>query len=520
MRRRTGYGAVVRLVAVIVALLAVKASAQNPLFTSAFPPEEFAAHRAALFAQIGEGVAVVQGAPETSSYLPFRQNNHFFYLTGVEVPRAIVLLDGRTKTTILFLPPRNERMERSEGPVLVPGPEAARLTGITDVRARESFGDAFKAAAEGGRVVYTPRRGESVAAVTPDSVARYAAAAAADPWDSRPSREAAFAAKLSAAAAGVEVRDLDPMLDALRMIKTPREIAMVRQATRIAGLGLMEAMRAARPGMREHEVEAIADWVFKTHGSQGIAYFALVAAGRNAVYPHYHGGSAELKPEDLVLFDYAPDYRYYSSDVTRMFPASGRFSPVQRELYGVYLKLYTALMESIRPNAAPRDILRDATTKMDRIVGSWSFSAPKHREAAARFVTQLRNSERNALGHFVGMEVHDVSRPIETLEPGMVFTIEPALTVPEDNVYIRLEDVILITPTGYENLSAFAPSDIEAIEKLMDEPSRFDTPPAGQRTQTSAGSARQPSDPTFWMPTKTSAPKAAAASAKAGSTQP
>ena len=148
MRRRTGYGAVVRLVAVIVALLAVKASAQNPLFTSAFPPEEFAAHRAALFAQIGEGVAVVQGAPETSSYLPFRQNNHFFYLTGVEVPRAIVLLDGRTKTTILFLPPRNERMERSEGPVLVPGPEAVRLTGITDVRARESFGDAFKAAAD------------------------------------------------------------------------------------------------------------------------------------------------------------------------------------------------------------------------------------------------------------------------------------------------------------------------------------------------------------------------------------
>ena len=95
-----------------------------------------------------------------------------------------------------------------------------------------------------------------------------------------------------AAAAGIEVRNLDPILDALRVIKTPREIATVREATRIAGLGLMEAMRAARAGMREHEIEAIADWVFKTHGSQGIAYFALVAAGRNAVYPHYHGGTA------------------------------------------------------------------------------------------------------------------------------------------------------------------------------------------------------------------------------------
>ena len=209
----------------------------------------------------------------------------------------------------------------------------------------------------------------------------------------------------------------------------------------------MEAMRAARPGMREYQVEAIADWVFKAHGSQGIAYFGLVAAGKNAIYPHYHGGSSELKADDLVLFDYAPDYRYYASDVTRMFPASGRFSPVQRELYGVYLKMYTALMESIRPHVAPRDILRDATIKMDRIIELWNFSSPTHREAAERFVAQLRATDRNSLGHFVGMEVHDVSRPIDTLEPGMVFTIEPALTVPEEHVYVRLEDVVLITPT-------------------------------------------------------------------------
>jgi Xaa-Pro aminopeptidase len=174
-----------------------------------------------------------------------------------------------------------------------------------------------------------------------------------------------------------------------------------------------------------------------------------------------------------------------------MFPASGRFSPVQRELYGVYSKMYTALMESIRPNATPHDILLDATTKMDRIVESWSFSTPKHRQAAERFVAQLRTSRRNALGHFVGMEVHDVSKPIETLEPGMVCTIEPALTVPEDDVYIRLEDVILITVAGYENLSAVVPSEIESIEKLMAEASRFDAP-AGQRTDTSVRSAQPP----------------------------
>jgi Xaa-Pro aminopeptidase len=462
----------------IIALVAAHPRAQNPLFTSSLPPEEFAEHRAALFDKVGDALVVLQGAAETGSYLPFRQNNHFYYLTGVEVPRALVMLDGRTKTTTLFLPPRNERMERSEGPVLVPGDEAARLTGFRDVRHRDAFGEAFKAAAGGGRVVYTPSRAESVAAVTPDSALRSAGEAAADAWDGRPSREAAFAAKLTAAAPGADVKDLDPILDGLRVNKTPREIAMVREATRISGLGLMEGMRAARPGMREHEIEAVADWVFKSHGSQGIAYFALVAAGKNAIYPHYHGGAAELKPDDLVLFDYAPDYHYYSSDVTRMFPASGTFSPVQRELYGVYLKMYVALMESIRPKAAPRDILRDATGKMDRIVAGWTFTRVAHKQAAERFIQQLRMSQRNTLGHFVGMEVHDVSRPIDVLEPGMIFTIEPALTIPEDNVYIRLEDVILITPSGYENLSAFVPMDIDGIEKLMAEPSRFDTTPA------------------------------------------
>jgi len=149
-------------------------------------------------------------------------------------------------------------------------------------------------------------------------------------------------------------------------------------------------------------------------------------------------------------------------------------------------------MTSIRPNTAPHDILRDATMKMDGVIQSWSFSQPKYREAAERFVAQLRNNRRDALGHFVGMEVHDVSMPIDRLEPGMVFTIEPALTVPEDDVYIRLEDVIVVTPTGYENLSAFAPTDIDGIEKLMAEPSRFDAPQGIRRTQSSRDESVEP----------------------------
>jgi Xaa-Pro aminopeptidase len=213
--------------------------------------------------------------------------------------------------------------------------------------------------------------------------------------------------------------------------------------------------------------------VFKKHNAQGIGYFALVAAGRNASWPHYHAAQTQTADGQLVLFDYAPDYKYYTADVTRMFPINGRFSADQRELYTIYLRLYQALMTSIRP-ARASDILKDAVEKMNSVMGSYRFSNPKYRDAAARFVDNYRRSAeagtRSSLGHMVGMEVHDVTAPmLGGLRPGMIFTIEPALTIPDDRVYVRLEDMILITEKGYENLSAFVPAEIEDIEKLMAE---------------------------------------------------
>ena len=468
-----------RLALVLVAAMAgtIAAQGQAPLFTDSAPPEEFAARRAKVFAAIGDGVAVLEGSTEYPAYVRFRQNDQFFYLTGVEVPRALVLLDGRTKQTALFVAPRNERLERSEGPVLVPGDEARTLTGIERVAALGDFEAAFKAAAA-GRAVYAPFRAESLGAATPQAAAMNAQATLSDPWDGRPSRNQQFITKLKAAVPGLDVRDLDPILDGLRLIKSPREIALIREATRLAGLGLMEGIRNARPGMREYEVESMADYVFKRGGAMGIAYFALVASGQSAYWPHYHAGTGILKPGDLVVFDYAPDYKYYSSDVTRMFPASGTFTPAQRELYTVYLRMYNALMQSIRPNVAPSGIIRDAVVKMDQVVASTTFTSDVRKKAAMDFVDRYRHSTANALGHTVGMEVHDVNPPYEVLKPGMVFTIEPALTIAEDRTYIRLEDVIVMTETGYENLSAFAPSEPEAIEKLMAETGRFEDAPA------------------------------------------
>jgi Xaa-Pro aminopeptidase len=471
---------------VVCSLLASAAAgfAQPPLFTDAFPKEEFAARRARVMERIGDGVAVVQGATETSSYEKFRQSNQFFYLTGVEVPRAILLIDGRTKISMLYISPKNADAERSEGPVLVPGDKAVQLTGIERVLPRDEFSDAAKALS--GRIVYTTYRGETRGAGTPDREAAHAAARKADPWDRQPSREEWFMTRLREGALRasvgrgaqiprLEFKNLDPILDEMRMMKSPREIALIRESTRIAVEAVMEAMRSAEPGMYEYELEAIGDYIFKKHNAQGIAYFALVAAGTNAFWPHYHAAQTRTKAGDLVLFDYAPDYKYYSSDVTRMFPISGSFTPDQRELYTIYVKLYQAMMTSIRPGRVSV-ILQEIARKMDSVVAGYKFTNAKNREAAVRFVESFQARAQYApigrgasLGHMVGMEVHDVTLPYDELKPGMIFTIEPAMTIPDDRMYVRLEDVILVTPGGYENLSASAPVEAADVESLMAE---------------------------------------------------
>lgn len=449
--------------------ICLPANAQ-PVFTEIFPSEEFAARRARVLEKIGDGVAVLQGTTERPGEQPLRQSNQFFYLCGVIEPRAILLIDGKTKRTTLFLSAGGERRERMFGSSLFPGEAAAKSIGVEAVLARDEFAKMIEALAREGRTIYTPFRPEVLGNASYSDAVGHAKATKDDPWDGRPSREEVFLQKLKALAPQVNIQNLDPILDAMRAFKSPREIAIIREATRITGLGILEAMRDAKPGMFEYELQADAEFVFKKYGSQGAAYFALIATGQNTLYSHYHKNTAKLADGDLVQFDYAPDYKYYVSDVTRVFPANGKFTAWQREYYTVYLRLYQALMTSIKVHVAPRDIIKEAVVKMDAIVASYKFTDPKIKEAATRFVERYRNSKANSLGHTVGMEVHDVRLPTETLEPGQLFTIEPAMTIPELHFGIRLEDVILMTETGYENLSAFLPVEIAEIEKLMAEP--------------------------------------------------
>src|SRR5580698_6705811 len=469
--------------------------AAQPVFTDVFPPEEFAARRAKVFEKIGDGIAVVLGTTEPPGEMPLRQNNQFHYLCGVVEPRAILILDGKTKKTTLFLNPRNQQQETSMyGPGLYPGEEAAKQTGIDVVVARvPSLGgrgrggrgptpaagsgepprseiqSAKEGFAQAGRTFYTPFRAEVLGSISSGGPDQLWTANKNDPWDGRTSREEAFRTHLKIVAPQSEIKDLDPIINELRGIKSAREIAVIREATRIAGLGIMEAMRDAKPGLYEYELQADSEFVFKKYGSFGAAYFALIGTGPNTYYTHYHRNTGKLQDGDLVQYDYAPDYKYYQSDVTRVFPANGKFTPRQREYYDIYLRLYRSVMTSIKVHVAPRDIIKDAVVKMDGIMASYQFTDEKIKKAAQAFVENYRRQQDRggSLGHSVGMEVHDVRMPTQTLEPGEIFTIEPEMRIEEDHLGLRLEDMLLITETGYEDLSSFVPIEIADIEKLM-----------------------------------------------------
>lgn len=427
--------------------------------------------------RIGDAVAVLQGTTERRGESPLRQSNQFFYLSGVTEPRAFLVIDGRTRRTTLFLTPATPRRQRAIGPYLDVDEASRVLVGVEALEPREAFTRALATLAADKRTIFMPTKPEVLGSESAGDVVRFLQATKEDPWDGHVGRDETFIAKVKAAAPACEFKDLDPILDDLRAVKSPREVEAIREATRLTGLGIMEAMRDAEPGMFEYELEAAAQYVYKRGGAFGESYFPLIANGRNMPYTHYHKNRDRLRAGDLVQFDWAPDLNNYTSDVTRVFPADGRFTPRQREYYTIYLRLYQALMTSIRVHATAREVMDAAFVKMQAILTSYPFTDPLIRETATAFANRYRpNPEVPAggpprgLGHSVGMEVHDVRNPTATLEPGYVFTIEPQMTMEGGELSARLEDMILITETGYENLSAFVPVEIDDIERLMAQP--------------------------------------------------
>lgn len=409
--------------------------------------EAHAARREALMDRIGTGVVLIRAASlrdserEVLQDNDFRQDDYYFYFTGIETPDSwlVLVADGPEHATRLYLPKRNPATERWTGKKLGPGEEAARLTGIDDVRALEP---------------------ESFAASVQQLVSESAGPVYVN-W-------VGGGSIVGLDASHVTALNVMPIIDSMRVMKDSVELDALRRAIAITTDAQRAAMEIARAGMYEYQLEATIEYTFRDLGADRVGFPSIVGSGPNSTILHYDVNRRQIQDGDLVVMDVGAEFGQYTADVTRTIPINGRFSERQKSIYNLVLGTQQAAIESIRPGATLRDVSQVARQYMTEHSGDLCGGADCNRY----FI--------HGLSHWLGMRVHDVGDYSMPLEPGMVFTVEPGIYIPGENLGVRIEDDVLVTEDGCQVLSHGAPRTIEDIEALMGSGDRPKTDGSGQ----------------------------------------
>lgn len=449
----------------------------RPLFTEHISSDEFAERRNQVFDAIGtEAIAVIQGASSPKGYHHFRQNNEFYYLSGIESPDAYLILNGNTRESTIYLYNRKERREYGEGKILsLEDAELVKeLSGLDHVGSYQDLITDLQQLNQSTQItqLYTHLSPYEEVKMTRSMARRHQQDVEENPLDSRPARHQNFLNNLKDHAPDLAIINLDPITDELRKIKSESELELIRKSTDLQAAAIEEAMKSTVPGVKPYELEGAARYIYWKNNMQEEAYYALIHFGPDAYMNHYHGSVREAKNGDMILMDYGAYYHYYSSDLARMWPANGTFNPVQKELYSFYLQFYEAILYNIKIGLTPQQVMQNALVEIDEMLENLEFSKPLYEEAARDFVAgyhQRAEDPEMRLGHGVGLSVHDVGNLAAPIEPGMVFVIEPQFRVPEERIYIRLEDMIIVTEDSVDVYSDYLPRDIETIEQLMQE---------------------------------------------------
>ena len=427
----------------------------------------YAARRQRLMDHYGEGVAIIVPSSRyqmrsRDTDFPFRQDSDFFYLTGfVEPDSWLVLRPGMDdQSQILFCRPRNRATEIWDGWRL--GPErVASVLGISEAYSVDEFDQKIIELLAGcDALVVDFSKSEVMPKV--------------QQWQKalqRKARQGVLAPK--------SIRDLTDVLHEHRLVKDAHEIAQMKRAADISVQAHQRAMQLVKPGCFEYELEAEFAHEFKRNGAHAPAYPSIVGSGANGVILHYVENNAQIQDGDLVLIDAGAEFEGYAADITRTFPANGRFSDEQRQLYEVVLRAQLAAIDACKPGntfADPHDAavfhLAEGLIQLGLLQGSVQSNIEDG---------LFKKYYMHRTGHWLGLDVHDVGRyktdgAWRTLEPGMVLTVEPGLYVAEDDesvderwrgIGIRIEDDVLITADGSDNLTAALPKSVDDIEALM-----------------------------------------------------
>jgi len=429
--------------------------------------KEFNARRKRLLAQMGaRSVALIAAAPVTirnnDVEHDYRQNSDFFYLTGFDEPESVLLLTTMPSKhkSVLFVRPRDREREIWEGPRK--GCDGAK---------RELEVDAAYPIQE-------------LAERLPDYLSNVDALYFRFGLD-RGFDELIFQAVNSVRkriregiSAPRRVVDIALVLHEQRLVKSKSEIKTMAQAAEIANLAFTSAMQIARPGCFEYEIEAEMARVFRSGGGDRPAFGCIVASGPNATFLHYRTNNRRVREDDLILIDAGVEYGYYASDVTRTFPVSGRFSSAQRALYDVVLEANQTAIERVRPGATLDDLHDTAVG----VIASGLIDLGILRGPLERVIENktYKRFYMHRTSHWLGMDVHDVGdyfieQKPRPLKEGFAFTIEPGIYIAEDAkvakkwraIGIRIEDDIVVTRTGYRNLTSKIPKSVSELERVF-----------------------------------------------------
>jgi Xaa-Pro aminopeptidase len=413
-----------------------------------FSRDEFLRRRQALRERTREGLIVLFGRDVPPEGAPSRQDNDFFYLCGVEDLGAILTIDARSGETSLFLPRQSAREEMISGPNLLADKSAPSRLGLAGVHDLGYFDESLARMARTGAALWLRLQPGDTVDDARSEVLIFEARKNRTHYNAQMTRDDFRIQRLRERYPAFEVRDVTPHLDALRAIKSPEEIAVLRRNGRLSAEAVRQAMLATRPGVFEYEIEAAARFVTLKGGARGMAFAPIVGSGPNSCIWHYDANGRKTEAGDLVLMDFGADLDHMAMDISRTWPVSGAFNSEQREAYEIVLTVEKACLEAYRPGATAADVQAHVAEVL------------KAKGLDGR-------GERGGFGHFVGLGTHDVGPRIARLEEGMVFAIEPGLYYPEKGFGIRIEDTVLITKDGCEVLTRDAPKEIADIEKLL-----------------------------------------------------
>lgn len=400
-------------------LLAGAAFAADPIST-----DEYRSRRAQLQKSL-DGVLVLFGTTSRDTRDGWFQSPDFLYLTGWREPGAAILLTKSDE--IIFLPERNERVERFDGKKVAPGdPDAAAKTGFARVAPIYKLQAEFQR-----RIEESPR----VLTLTSDEQAQ----------------------KLRPLAPFHTFGDARPMIARLRMKKSPVEIDAIQKATDASVAAHFAAWKRMAPGVYEYEVASEMMKVYRDKGCERSGYPPIVGSGPNAVILHYNENRRRMDSGDLLLMDVGAECNGYTTDITRTVPVNGKFTARQREIYEIVLGAQNAAIAAIKPGVRMSGEGQSLTSIAREYINS--HGKDLQGKPLGRYFT-------HGLGHHVGLEVHDATDGV-VLQPGMVITIEPGIYIPEESIGVRIEDMVLVTEAGAKIMSSALPREVAEIERVL-----------------------------------------------------